>query len=628
MFSLLVWFFVVLFCSVPAHSVNPSKKSKSFRSNVPPDNDYADKTLPDWENLPLQTLQLISNAHNLPSTRSAHRLAVSLFNFYNPAPPVVDFPLVDSLVPVLTTYAASSSVPFPLVSEIVIPPHPSSAVLPSNSSAAVVSYTQDLPYSVPLPFVPVARVAVVSVATHLGGSGPRSSAVENPRHHPYRRRSCVPDSSSVSATVAVSTVSLASSSSPASGTQESINVLLLNQLQLLSQSVTRLSQRLDDESRHVSVVPPPLPPPSVSVPAPVLPSVPQFSLGSRSSQLISGSDLQLPPLHAHDFDHSVPVSSLAVPSVCWAPTASHSLYVPPVCPSAGFPPDFRSLLPPSVPVSVPSFPSSALAIQSRFPALPVVPVQPSSSSVASYLPQSHSLPPLPHGILQQIRAGEYFVNFDVIYAHCTPMQPRSSSVPTFSFSLATGADGSPVVDVVPNRGGRPRVSTITSWITAFSLFMQAMACFRPHLLLPLVGYQQLIVTFAGSYGAPDWLAYDLAFREHVTANPSVPWDVVDERLFTAHLRSAAHVSRCFSCGGSGHFAAACPVARAGSGSSSLPAVSARPPFRAPQRDAQSAQPACFQFQRRGRCDRPNCRYFHPACPRCGGSHSGAACPPR
>ena len=97
MFSSFVWFLLSLVCCSHVFAVHPSKKSKSssasFRASIPPDDDYSVKSLSDWEGLPIASLRLISNAHNLPSNLSAHRLAVNLFHFYNP--PVVTTSAVD-----------------------------------------------------------------------------------------------------------------------------------------------------------------------------------------------------------------------------------------------------------------------------------------------------------------------------------------------------------------------------------------------------------------------------------------------------------------------------------------------------------------------------------------------------
>ena len=259
-----------------------------------------------------------------------------------------------------------------------------------------------------------------------------------------------------------------------------------------------------------------------------------------------------------------------------------------------------------------------------------------------------ALPPLPQRLLILIARGQY-VSFDLIFAATAHVASARAIDRTSLFSLAISTDGvgGPALDVLPRAlSARERVTNFHAWTTAFNLFMRCATFFRPHLSEPLVRYQGLIAGFANAYVPSAWLAYDIAFRHHVANNPHIPWDRVDEEIFTVHLRCAQSVSRCFSCHATGHFSAQCPRSSSFSGrgtasfssssqtSASRPSLmgvggsairaSSTPPSSALQRPNASGTPVCLAWNGARGCLRRVCRYLHQ-CTACGGPHRRGDC---
>ena len=259
-----------------------------------------------------------------------------------------------------------------------------------------------------------------------------------------------------------------------------------------------------------------------------------------------------------------------------------------------------------------------------------------------------ALPPLPQRLLILIARGQY-VSFDLIFAATAHVASARAIDRTSLFSLAISTDGvgGPALGVLPRAlSARERVTNFHAWSTAFNLFMRCATFFRPHLSDPLVRYQGLIAGFTNAYVPSAWLAYDIAFRHHVANNPHIPWDRVDEEIFTVHLRCAQSVSRCFSCHATGHFSAQCPRSSSFSArgtasfstsshsSASRPSLmpaggtafraSSTPPSSALQRPNASGTPVCLAWNGSRGCLRHVCRYLHQ-CTACGGPHRRGDC---
>ena len=152
------------------------------------------------------------------------------------------------------------------------------------------------------------------------------------------------------------------------------------------------------------------------------------------------------------------------------------------------------------------------------------------------------------------------MSFDLIFAATAHVASTRAIDRSPMFSLAISADGTggPARDDLPRAlSARERDTNFHSWLTAFNLFMRCATFFRPHLSESLILYQCIIAGFTNAYVPGVWLAYDIAFRHYVANNPHIPWNRVDEEVFTARLLCAPSLPRCFICQSSAHLASQC-----------------------------------------------------------------------
>ena len=267
---------------------------------------------------------------------------------------------------------------------------------------------------------------------------------------------------------------------------------------------------------------------------------------------------------------------------------------------------------------------------------------PIDQMLPAHLYASGTLPPLPQRILRQIIRGEYVSLDAILAATSAAAASRSSDERPFSLSLGRDDYGEPCMDVVHRTSLQHKVRDLHSWLTAFTWYARAVSHFHPHLMADLMRYQGIIISFAGNYAGPSWIAYDRAFRQHVANNPDVPWTKVDEELFSIFLRSAPARDACYSCSGMGHIAQHCPSVSTAQRSSHAPRSRAQgapsqsvPPRCATSTTATITIPStsvartstgfCFRFNQRGSCDFPECQFSH-TCMHCNGAHSFVACP--
>ena len=210
------------------------------------------------------------------------------------------------------------------------------------------------------------------------------------------------------------------------------------------------------------------------------------------------------------------------------------------------------------------------------------------------------------------------------------------------------------------------ISSLESWLQAWSIFAEVLSAAKPHLASHLFKYQAFIVRSSQRFHQHAWLQYDMQFRLKLAANPSGLWSTMDTELVATWLSADATKSKkaCFSCGSSAHFAPDCPFRYSGASDSSqrcavckkwghiarscplLPSYSSRP---ASSGDPPSSLPAskprpsgsglpyhkssegtsnepCLQWNRNGWCKRgAKCPYRH-ACLQCNGPHTQRDCP--
>ena len=209
----------------------------------------------------------------------------------------------------------------------------------------------------------------------------------------------------------------------------------------------------------------------------------------------------------------------------------------------------------------------------------------------SYCPAA-TVSALPEKVLTQIKKGE-FVNFDSLLPSTTPL-----SMDEYSFKVNPGANAS--VTLVPMAQSRPKDFYLSSWLTAWNIYLCCVMIFHPHLTTQLMYYQSLICQFASQYIFATWSTYDRLFRYQLAHNPGLGWDCLDDDLIHGRYQML-----CYSCRNFGHMASSFPRRNVAAGGSSLTSAStftgsvssSQSPFRAPQRTTQN--PACHFFNSRG-----------------------------
>ena len=118
---------------------------------------------------------------------------------------------------------------------------------------------------------------------------------------------------------------------------------------------------------------------------------------------------------------------------------------------------------------------------------------------------SHKLPPLSRKILEGISRGE-FCNFDLLLPCTSPL-----ALDEYSIQVNSGAEAS--LSLVPRHQTRLKVVDFHTWLTAWNLYLQAMAFYHPHLIMPLIHYQSTITKFASQYDFSAWVTYDFSVSD-------------------------------------------------------------------------------------------------------------------
>ena len=113
-------------------------------------------------------------------------------------------------------------------------------------------------------------------------------------------------------------------------------------------------------------------------------------------------------------------------------------------------------------------------------------MQPSSTNNLPFERSSSSLPPLPQNILEQIQAGK-FVKFDDLL----PAVSSLNNIDEYSIQINSASGGDPSVSLVPNRQNHHRVIDFHTWLTAWNVYLQAMAFYHPTRVSELIHYQSL-----------------------------------------------------------------------------------------------------------------------------------------
>lgn len=246
--------------------------------------------------------------------------------------------------------------------------------------------------------------------------------------------------------------------------------------------------------------------------------------------------------------------------------------------------------PPSLPIPGPVPPTQAPStLFQQQPAPPTATLfqQPPAASTASH---SH-LMTVARPLQEKIARGE-FIDLSLL------LQGSVTEPPTLQLQL----DSNHQVQVVNKSTLGPEhvkrhVHDLSTWLEAFTKFINIASQIAPHRLSELLTYQATIITANNQFYPEAWLAYDLNFRSNAAADPTRRWDVVDTNLWQMSFTGKARPS--------------CPACRL-----THPATGGRCPFRPskaitdqPARQQNSQRTICRNFNH-GRCTYPNCRHAH------------------
>ena len=124
--------------------------------------------------------------------------------------------------------------------------------------------------------------------------------------------------------------------------------------------------------------------------------------------------------------------------------------------------------------------------------------------------------------------------------------PSFNNIDEYSIQINSAYGGDPSVSLVPNLQNCPRVIDFHTWLTAWNVYLQAMAFYNPTRVTELIHCQSLFTGFASQHTFSACLAYDRLFRYSMANNPMSSWGRVDDDIFNRFLRGAPLRVLCYS----------------------------------------------------------------------------------
>ena len=114
-----------------------------------------------------------------------------------------------------------------------------------------------------------------------------------------------------------------------------------------------------------------------------------------------------------------------------------------------------------------------------------------------------------------------------------------------------------------------KIKDLSSWLRAWTAFLELQTYFRPQLVQSLIRYQSIVIRFSRTFKDRAWIMYDQLFRQKVAQSVTLSWEDEDARLynevlkgnersFSQNLHSQPSYSPndkpCFKCNKPGHIA--------------------------------------------------------------------------
>ena len=279
---------------------------------------------------------------------------------------------------------------------------------------------------------------------------------------------------------------------------------------------------------------------------------------------------------------------------------------------------------PVVPATVLSGAATAIDIASTVTATPLPGLQIDNnapSSVTGHLQTASTTNPslalptstVPARVTDRILRGE-FINFD-------DLLPEALGAAPSPIQLQVSTSGQPVQlihDPHPKAIQR-RVHDLSTWLEAWTAFVNVILSAAPRRSNELLGYQAIIIDANKKFFPDAWLAYDRQFRLACANDPSRSWNVVDANMWQLTMtgKSRPTCTACFlvhPLSGGGR----CPFRSHSSQAIAHTASTSRP-----REIIHDGREVCRNYNFR-RCTSGQCVRAH-VCLRCRGSHPSTSC---
>ena len=177
------------------------------------------------------------------------------------------------------------------------------------------------------------------------------------------------------------------------------------------------------------------------------------------------------------------------------------------------------------------------------------------------------LPTVPDRLYGQIKSGK-FVDFDSLLSALEGVKTKKG----YDISLQPHSSSSgPTVQCTPRVESQHNVRDLSTWLRAWTVYLEIATYFHPHLTSGLVRYQGIITRFSTRFFYRAWIRYDVLFRQKVALHPAVPWGSEDSRLYHEILVGQEQVKSkivstpkasapliCLTCQIPGHTSRVCP----------------------------------------------------------------------
>ena len=126
-----------------------------------------------------------------------------------------------------------------------------------------------------------------------------------------------------------------------------------------------------------------------------------------------------------------------------------------------------------------------------------------------------NMPAVPEKLHNLVKDGKY-LDFDLLLSSVAGDPSKLG----FQLSLLPQAgDAPPIVQYLPKQDSKHRVVDMPTWLRAWTIYMEMMTYFHPHLTIKLVLYQGIVVRFSRTFHIGAWILYDRLFRQKLAHTP-------------------------------------------------------------------------------------------------------------